>query len=61
MIGADLCFEKSETEATLLTPVLSIKNPYKGKIFVPGAGEVIRDDPDSVGEIIFTADSEKRA
>lgn len=61
MIDTDLCFEKSETEATVTTPVVSIKNPYRGKIFVPEAGEVIRDDPDSTGEIIFTVSSEKRA
>lgn len=60
MFDADLCFEKSETEATILTPVTSIKNPYKGKIVLPSAGEVIRDDPDSTGEIIFTAPSSRR-
>ncbi len=61
MYDADLCFEKSETEATLLTPVISIKNPYRGRIYVPAAGEIIRDDPASDGEIILTAPSEQRA
>ncbi len=61
MIDADLCFEKSETEAELTAPVVSIKNPYRGKIFVPEVGEIIRDDPASTGEIILTASSKKQA
>lgn len=44
MIEADLCFEKSEVEATITTPVISIKNPLKGQIVVPAVGEVIMDD-----------------
>lgn len=54
MIGTDLSFEKSDVEATLTAPVVSIKNPLSGRIFVPCAGNIIRDDPDSKGEIIFT-------
>lgn len=61
MLDADLCFEKSRTDARITTPVLSIKNPYHGKIFVPEVGEVIRDDPDSTGIIILTSASDKRA
>ena len=61
MLEADLCFEKSETDATIETPVLSIKNPYRGRIFVPEAGEIIRDDPASTGEIILTAPSNQQA
>lgn len=61
MLDTDLCFEKSETDATLTTPVLSIKNPYSGKIYLPEVGEVILDDPDARGEIILTASSGKRA
>lgn len=52
MIDADLCFEKSYVNATITTPVISIKNPYDGKIFVPSVGEIIRDDTLSTGEII---------
>lgn len=44
MIDTDLCFEKSDVYAEITTPVLSIKNPYKGKIFVPETGEIIIDD-----------------
>lgn len=54
MIDTDLSFEKSEVEASLTAPVASIKNPLAGRIFVPCAGEIIRDDPDSKGEVIFT-------
>lgn len=53
---ADLCFEKSEVDATITTPVISIKNPLSGKILVPSAGEVIRDDNQSRGEVIFVDD-----
>ncbi len=53
---ADLCFEKSEVDATITTPVISIKNPLSGKILVPSAGEVIRDDNQSGGKVIFVDD-----
>ncbi len=54
MIGTDLSFERSEAEAEILTHVDSIKNPRKGCIRVPSAGEIIRDDPLSAAEIIVT-------
>ena len=40
MRDADLAFERSEVDATLTAPVLSIKNPYAGCIRVPSAGEI---------------------
>ena len=43
MRAADLSFERSEVEATITTPVISIKNPLKGKITAPAVGEIIRD------------------
>ncbi len=52
MIDTDLCFEKSEVEATITTPVISIKNPLSGHIHVPCVNEIIRDDDNSRGEII---------
>ena len=52
MLDADLAFEKSEVEATVTTPVISIKNPLKGYIEVPEVGEIIRDDENSKGEIL---------
>lgn len=55
MVGTDLCFEKSEVNACITTPVVSIKNPLSGKICVPSVGEIIRDDKNSKGEI-FTCE-----
>lgn len=54
MTDTDLAFERSEVEATLTTPVLSIKNPYAGRIVVPEVGEVIRDIPEARGEIVLS-------
>lgn len=53
LLEADLCFEKSEVEASITTPVISIKNPYAGHITVPSAAKIIQDDPDAKGEIII--------
>ena len=52
MIDTDLCFEKSEVEATVTTPVISIKNPRSGRIEVPEVGEIIMDDKEARGEVI---------
>ena len=52
MENADLCFEKSEVEADIVTPVDSIKNPRAGRITVPAVGELIMDDPEAKGEVI---------
>ena len=52
MYDADLCFEKSETEAVITTPVISIKNPLSGNIYIPSGCEVIRDDNNSKGKVI---------
>ena len=51
---ADLCFEKSEVEASITTPVISIKNPLSGCIRVPEVTEIIMDSPKATGEIIIT-------
>ena len=47
MIDADLAFEKSDVEATLTAPVVSIKNPASGYIILPAVDEVIIDDENS--------------
>lgn len=54
MEDCDLAFEKSEAEASIRTPVVSIKNFYKGEIRVPAVGEVIKDDPCAKGKIILS-------
>ena len=53
MTDADLAFERSEVEAYITTPVISIKNPYSGIISVPSAGEIIRDDENAKAKIII--------
>ena len=54
MINADLCFEKSDVYAIITTPVVSIKNPLSGRIFVPSVQEIIRDDIYSKCDIIVS-------
>ena len=44
MEDADLSFERSEVEATVTTPIVSIKNVVKGYIKAPTVGEIICDD-----------------
>lgn len=51
MIDTDLAFERSEVEATICTPVCSIKNPLSGHIIVPAVGKVIRDIDGADGEV----------
>ena len=55
MHDADLSFELSEVEATLTTPMISIKNPLRGNIRVPRVEQLIKDNSESTCEIIFTA------
>ena len=45
MLDADLCFERSDVDASLTSAVISIKNPRSGCITVPACGEQIWDDP----------------
>ena len=47
-------FQKSEVEATLTAPILSIKNPLSGVIKVPSAEKVIMDDENAKGKVIVT-------
>jgi len=54
MEGADFAFEKSEAEAMLTAPVISIKNPAAGRIVLPSCGEIIMDDENAHGEVICT-------
>ena len=61
MVDTDLAFEKSEVEATILTPVISIKNPRSGKICVPSVSEGIRDKADANGEVIICENQSEKA
>ena len=40
----DLAFEDAEVNATILTPVTSVKNPKRGSISAPSFGEIIIDE-----------------
>ena len=52
MVDTDLCFEKSQVEATITTPVVSVKNPREGTIYLPSVGEVILDDAGARGKMV---------
>ena len=43
MHGCDLAFEKSHVEATVTTPILSVKNVLSGNVTAPSVGEIICD------------------
>ena len=53
VVDSDLCFEKSDVEAVITTPVDSIKNPRSGRIELPHVDELIQND-DSHAEIVIT-------
>ena len=53
MIDTDLCFERSEVEAVITTDILSVKNPLRGHIYAPSAGEIIMDIDIAHGEVIL--------
>lgn len=53
MHECDLAFERSEVQATVTTPVQSIKNPLSGSIRVPAVGEIIMDLDSACGEILI--------
>lgn len=52
MVDTDLSFERSEVTATLTAPIVSIKNPLAGSIYVPSVGEIIMDIDEAKGSII---------
>lgn len=53
MEGTDLAFERSDVEATVLTPIDSVKNPRSGRVTAPAVGEIIMDDPLARGEVVI--------
>lgn len=54
MVDTDLAFERSDVEATLTAPIVSIKNPMSGHIYVPEVGEIIMDLDGAKGKVILT-------
>ena len=59
MRDADLCFEKSEVEATLTAPVLSVKNVLRGHVYAPAILQTVWDDPAAQGQLILTVSGEE--
>lgn len=53
MEDTDLAFEKSQVEAAVTTPIVSVKNPREGTVSAPAVGEIIMDDPDARGKIVL--------
>lgn len=45
MAAADLAFEYSDVQATVLGHIDSVKNPRSGRIVADSVGEIIREDP----------------
>ena len=61
MVDCDLAFERSQVQATLTAPILSIKNPLTGsRITVPQVGEIIRDIEGADGEVEVQKGPEKK-
>ena len=60
MIDTDLAFERSDVEAIITTPVISIKNPLSGHITVPAVTEIIRDIEGADG-VIQTQEQNSKA
>ena len=52
MPDADLAFEKSDVNAEITSPMISIKNPRSGKITLPELTQLIMDDENAKGEVI---------
>ena len=59
MIDCDFAFEKSDVEATITTPVISIKNVSDGCVTVPSVGEIIRDGDEYKGAVVILDKDEK--
>ena len=52
MVDCDLAFERSHVDATITTPIVSIKNPLAdSRIAAPAVGEVIRDIEGATGVV----------
>ena len=51
-LEGDLCFEKSDVQAQLSSPLTSIKNPKSGIITLPDVQEIVLDDPEARGQIV---------
>ena len=59
MVDTDLAFERSEVQATLTAPIVSIKNPLAGEIRVPATEEIIMDIPEANGRVVMPGAQEE--
>ena len=60
MVDCDLAFERSQVEAVVTTPIISIKNPLADShITVPAVGEIIRDIKEGTGIVQIKKAEEK--
>lgn len=51
MENTDLAFERSEVQASVTTPIVSVKNPLEGCICAPSVGEIIFDIDEAKGKV----------
>ena len=59
MENCDLAFERSDVQAVVTTPVISIKNPLpQSRIQVPAVGGIIRDIAEGTGTIEVTGNKD---
>ena len=61
MTDCDLAFERSEVEAYITSPVVSIKNPLAGHITVPAVGKIIRDIDGANGVVVVKETARRKA
>ena len=52
MIDCDFAFERSDVEATITTPVISVKNVKDGYVMLPSVGEIIWDGDEFKGAVV---------
>lgn len=52
MVECDLSFERSDVNAVINSPIISIKNPLSGIIYVPGVEKIIIDIDDAKGKVV---------
>ena len=59
MIDCDFAFERSDVEATITTPVISVKNVKDGYVMLPSVQEIIWDGDEFKGAVVILDKEEK--
>ena len=52
MVDCDFAFERSDVEATVTTPVISVKNVKDGYVMLPSVGEIICEGDEFKGSVV---------